>query len=425
MAACDVLVNLRYPTMGETSGSVIRALSLGAPARRLGRRLVQRAARRRRPEGSGRRVRGGDPRGGARRWPPIGARRSGASARRYVAARARARPRRRLYVAALETAAGGDAVDDAVLLRIAEAAVQVGIDDAGALARAAVDAGIISREGRARGLPAGLARRRSSSSPSPCGSCSVGAARAMDHGRRADLLGARQVVRRRSAASSFAMSRRAATASSIPILIAPAFRLYASVPSAYAVAKVINACVMSLAAVPTYFLARRLLAPRLVARRRGARGRDPVDALHRHADDGERLLPGLRAGSAAARADARAADGDPAGAAARSLRAGVRHARPGNRTVRRCARRAVRARLDRARRRPRAAPVRDAVRAGRRRRRAGTARDRRPRPLAPFAARCLSRRHRPRLLVRRDRPLPPLARGRARPRRSASSGSRR
>ena len=31
MAACDVLVNLRYPTMGETSGSVIRALSLGKP----------------------------------------------------------------------------------------------------------------------------------------------------------------------------------------------------------------------------------------------------------------------------------------------------------------------------------------------------------------------------------------------------------
>ena len=31
MAACDVLVNLRSPTMGETSGSVIRALSLGKP----------------------------------------------------------------------------------------------------------------------------------------------------------------------------------------------------------------------------------------------------------------------------------------------------------------------------------------------------------------------------------------------------------
>jgi len=31
MAACDVLVNLRSPTMGETSGSVIRALALGKP----------------------------------------------------------------------------------------------------------------------------------------------------------------------------------------------------------------------------------------------------------------------------------------------------------------------------------------------------------------------------------------------------------
>src|SRR5581483_11570191 len=31
MAACDVLVNLRSPTMGETSGSVIRGLQLGKP----------------------------------------------------------------------------------------------------------------------------------------------------------------------------------------------------------------------------------------------------------------------------------------------------------------------------------------------------------------------------------------------------------
>ena len=31
MAACDVVVSLRSPTMGETSGSAIRALSLGKP----------------------------------------------------------------------------------------------------------------------------------------------------------------------------------------------------------------------------------------------------------------------------------------------------------------------------------------------------------------------------------------------------------
>jgi glycosyltransferase involved in cell wall biosynthesis len=31
MAGSDVLVNLRHPTMGETSGSAVRALSLGKP----------------------------------------------------------------------------------------------------------------------------------------------------------------------------------------------------------------------------------------------------------------------------------------------------------------------------------------------------------------------------------------------------------
>ena len=52
---------------------------------------------------------------------------------------------------------------------------------------------------------------------------------------------------------------------------------------------------MSLTAVPAYFLARRLLDAGLCARRRGAHGAGPVDALHRDADDGERVLPALRA----------------------------------------------------------------------------------------------------------------------------------
>jgi hypothetical protein len=45
-----------------------------------------------------------------------------------------------------------------------------------------------------------------------------------------------------------------------PVLIAPAFRAFGSVPQAYAAAKVINAVVMSLTAIPVYFLARRLLS---------------------------------------------------------------------------------------------------------------------------------------------------------------------
>jgi len=48
-----------------------------------------------------------------------------------------------------------------------------------------------------------------------------------------------------------------------PILLAPAWRLFSSVPDAYVAAKLTNSVVMSLAAVPAYFLARRLLPSRL------------------------------------------------------------------------------------------------------------------------------------------------------------------
>jgi hypothetical protein len=45
-----------------------------------------------------------------------------------------------------------------------------------------------------------------------------------------------------------------------PILIAPGWAIYKAVPDAYAAAKAINAVVMSLAAVPAYLLARRMLS---------------------------------------------------------------------------------------------------------------------------------------------------------------------
>jgi hypothetical protein len=44
-----------------------------------------------------------------------------------------------------------------------------------------------------------------------------------------------------------------------PLLISPAYRLFDSVPDAYLAAKAINSVVMSIAAVPAYFLARRVL----------------------------------------------------------------------------------------------------------------------------------------------------------------------
>jgi Dolichyl-phosphate-mannose-protein mannosyltransferase len=48
-----------------------------------------------------------------------------------------------------------------------------------------------------------------------------------------------------------------------PVLISPAYRLFHNLPQAYAAVKVINSVLMSLAAIPAYLLARRMLAPRL------------------------------------------------------------------------------------------------------------------------------------------------------------------
>src|SRR5439155_10230492 len=45
-----------------------------------------------------------------------------------------------------------------------------------------------------------------------------------------------------------------------PLVIAPAWAVYRAVPDAYAAGKAINSVAMSLAAVPAYFLARRVLS---------------------------------------------------------------------------------------------------------------------------------------------------------------------
>ena len=87
--------------------------------------------------------------------------------------------------------------------------------------------------------------------------------RAVDHDRRDRLLGAREVVRGARRSSSSATCRATGTASSTRSLIAPGLAALRAVPDAYAAAKAINAVLMSLAAVPAYFLARRLLAPPL------------------------------------------------------------------------------------------------------------------------------------------------------------------
>ncbi|HZT91815.1 MAG TPA: glycosyltransferase [Gaiellaceae bacterium] len=143
MAACDVLVNLRYPTMGETSGSVIRGLSLGKAM------VVSDVGWfAELPDDVALKV-PVDEHEVATLAAALGlaadrAGELGAAARAYVAREHSLPHVADGYAAALEVAAGGDAVADAVLLRVAEAAADVGVDDVGPLARALVDAGIVA-----------------------------------------------------------------------------------------------------------------------------------------------------------------------------------------------------------------------------------------------------------------------------------------
>jgi len=143
MAACDVLVNLRFPTMGETSGSAIRALTLG-------KALVVSDVGwfSELPDGVALKVPVDEHEvpllEAALGLAADHAAELGAAAREYVQREHSLERVANAYAAALETAAGGDAVDDAVLWRIAEAAADVGIDDPAHLARAAVEAGIVA-----------------------------------------------------------------------------------------------------------------------------------------------------------------------------------------------------------------------------------------------------------------------------------------
>jgi glycosyltransferase involved in cell wall biosynthesis len=142
MAACDVLVNLRSPTMGETSGSVIRGLGLGKPM------LVSDVGWfAELPDGVALKIPVDE-----YEVPTIAAALAlaadraaelGEAARAYVRREHDLARSADAYVAALEQAAGGEAVTDAVLWRIAEAAADVGLDDAGELVREARRAGIV------------------------------------------------------------------------------------------------------------------------------------------------------------------------------------------------------------------------------------------------------------------------------------------
>jgi glycosyltransferase involved in cell wall biosynthesis len=142
MAACDVLVNLRFPTMGETSGSVIRGLSLGkamivsdvgwfaelpddvalkipvdeyeVPTLAAALKLVTQCHEQ-----------------------------LGSRALEYVREEHNLDRAAAGYARAIEEAAGGERVADAVLGQLARAAAEVGVLDVGELAYRVREAGLV------------------------------------------------------------------------------------------------------------------------------------------------------------------------------------------------------------------------------------------------------------------------------------------
>jgi glycosyltransferase involved in cell wall biosynthesis len=119
MAACDVCVSLRAPTMGETSGSAMRALSLGKPlvVSDLGWfSELPDAVARKIPVGDGE----VDALVAALRDPPPAS---------HVPEEHRLDHVADLYAAALEEAAGSELVRDAVLREVARAGAEVGMSE--------------------------------------------------------------------------------------------------------------------------------------------------------------------------------------------------------------------------------------------------------------------------------------------------------
>jgi len=142
MAACDVLVNLRSPTMGETSGSVIRALSLGKAVIVSDIGWFSEL-----PDAAVLKVPVDEFEvatiAAALELAATHGRELGQAARAYAHSGHDLGRVADAYVAALEQAAGGGAVADAVLRRLAEAASEAGLADTSQLARAAREAGLV------------------------------------------------------------------------------------------------------------------------------------------------------------------------------------------------------------------------------------------------------------------------------------------
>jgi glycosyltransferase involved in cell wall biosynthesis len=274
MAAVDGVVALRSPTMGETSGSVIRALSLGRPlvVSDLGWFAEL-------PDEVALKV----PVGGEAEVEALAAaleQLAEPERRERMAAAALELARREhdvgavadAYVTALEEAAGGRLVREQVLAAIAAAAAEVEVDPA-PLAAELVEAGLVGPDGHVPVSDTGPGLRWTRLvARVPVwawlgGMIAVSSVVRFLLGRRVvapwimvDELVYSDMARSFAATGHFLIRGEPAHYGFVyPLLISPAYALFSAVPDAYTAIRVIDAPLMSLAAIPAYFLARRVL----------------------------------------------------------------------------------------------------------------------------------------------------------------------
>ncbi|OLE01725.1 MAG: hypothetical protein AUG91_00495 [Actinobacteria bacterium 13_1_20CM_4_69_9] len=277
MAACDACVSLRAPTMGETSGSAIRALSLGRPlvVSELGWFAEL-------PDSVALKVPVDED-----EVPALAAALEllasseptqlamSEAALEYVRREHDLGRVAEQYVAALEEAAGGTLVADAVVRDVARAAAEIGIEPgtsfSAELAERLDEVGL-ARNGRPEPAPP-IPRSRVARVPPWAWLAAVVVFSAVFRyglSRRVvapwimvDELIYSELAKSFAATGHFLVRdvHHGAYGAVYPLLIAPAWRVFSSVPDAYAAAKTIGSVLMSLTAIPVYFLARRLLSP--------------------------------------------------------------------------------------------------------------------------------------------------------------------
>ena len=272
MAACDAIVSLRSPTMGETSGSAIRALSLGKPLvvsdvgwfAELPADAVVKVPVDEHEEDTLLAALE------ALADPAVRAA-MGERARELVEREHRVDRVAEAYAAALETDAGGAVVEERVLHEVASAASRGGHGRrrrgrsrgeaargrAWRLARRRRRPGTRGRA-RPRDPDVGLGRRPRRSSPPVSATPSRGGSSRPGSWSTSSSTPSSPRASPTPGASCSAASTPPPTGSSTRRSSSPAWALFDRVPQAYAAAKAINAVVVSLAAIPAYLLARRV-----------------------------------------------------------------------------------------------------------------------------------------------------------------------